>query len=855
VPLLGLAIGVVASLIQLGAISGGSGGSSPFAALDAAAQDQLLRAQSPEWHLGTAAGIDPARNPRNFITIVAIDERTIDELGAYNGGYPRSYYAQVVENLLAAPPRVIAFDLGFFEPTLDDAQLAAAFDHARALPLPTSIILGTVGLVPQGRTLERAADGELIYSSGLSPVPLLAARADLALANIVPDEQGTIRSMPLLAQQDGIERPTLGLAAAARYLRRPTFFDGRDSTSLQLAGRTIPLENDLALRIGYLGPPSQSYLAGSTFRVVSLVDVLRGRLNPAIWRGGLVIIGAHGATGLADDYWTPTSDQGRKMAGAEIHANVAASLFSTQFLREGSPRVVMLSIIGIAVVVALLTARLGAVAASVATCLVLVVYAAANVWALYVYGLLLPFSTPLLAGLVSFSGTAAHGRAVEQRGMRRLRAEAARAADHDTLTGLPNRQRLNNSLAELIRQSTRQAKPFGLLLLDLDRFKNVNETLGHQAGDRVLCQIALRLREAVPPEATVARLGGDEFGVLFPELDPTLVARIGERLVNVVRVPMLIQDQEVAFDVSVGAVAFPDHGDDPGTLLRHAELAMYAAKQARGGCAVYTPEQDKRAYEQLALMSALRGAVERNEMVLLYQPKLDCRSRQLVGVEALVRWRHRGLGLVGPDRFIPLAEETGLISTLTRWVVDAAVSQCRAWLDAGLDVAMAVNLSAVDAQNTDLPQVVEDTLARWGVQADRLTLELTESALLADAGRALDILGRIAALGVHISLDDFGTGYSSLGYLKRFPVRELKIDRSLVGDIVHEPRDRAIVRSTVELGHNLGLIVVAEGVEDSSTLELLDMLGCDQAQGFYIGSPMSAAEIDGLLRGRHAEAA
>jgi CHASE2 domain-containing sensor protein len=503
---MGLVIGIAAVVVQLGLVSGtGAAAASPLGALDASVQDLLLRARSPDWYPGAAAPLDPARTPRGFITIVAIDERTINELGAYNGGYPRGYYARVVENLLAAPPRVIAFDLGFFEPTTDDAILAAAFDHARSLPLPTSIILGTVGLVQPGHTAEHSPDGELVYSSGLHPVPALAAHADLALANIVPDERGTIRSMPLLAYVEGVERPTLGLAAAARYLRRPTFVDAHDRATLEFAGRSIPIETDSALRIGYSGPPSESYRPDSTFRVVSLVDVLRGRLDPAIWRGGLVIIGAHGATGLADDYWTPASDHGRKMAGSEIHANVAASLFSSQVLREAPSPVVVLIELAIAVLVALLSARASALAACAGTVSVLAVYAAANVVALYAAGLLLPFSTPLLAGLVAFSGAAAHGRAVEQRGARRLRAEAVRAAQHDGLTGLPNRLHLNAYLAALT-QPQREHLPFGLLLLDLDRFKNVNETLGHQAGDRVLCQIARRLREAVPSEATVARL-------------------------------------------------------------------------------------------------------------------------------------------------------------------------------------------------------------------------------------------------------------------------------------------------------------------------------------------------------------
>jgi EAL domain-containing protein (putative c-di-GMP-specific phosphodiesterase class I) len=294
-------------------------------------------------------------------------------------------------------------------------------------------------------------------------------------------------------------------------------------------------------------------------------------------------------------------------------------------------------------------------------------------------------------------------------------------------------------------------------------------------------------------------------------------------------------------------VSYPEHGDDPSTLLRHAELAMYAAKGTHGGCTAYSADQDEQARERLALIGALRGALERDEMVLYYQPKIDCRSRQVVGVEGLMRWRHPRLGLVGPDRFIPLAEESGLIRELTRWALDAALSQYRAWLDNGLDLPLSVNLSALDAQDVDLPEAVANRLAAWRVPPTSLTLELTEGALLAEPSRAFDVIQRLTGLGVHVSLDDFGTGYSSLGYLKRFRVHELKIDRLLVGDIVHEPRDRAIVRATVQLGHNLGMIVVAEGVEDAATLDLVQALGCDQAQGYYVGRPMSAADIQHLL--------
>jgi EAL domain-containing protein (putative c-di-GMP-specific phosphodiesterase class I) len=270
---------------------------------------------------------------------------------------------------------------------------------------------------------------------------------------------------------------------------------------------------------------------------------------------------------------------------------------------------------------------------------------------------------------------------------------------------------------------------------------------------------------------------------------------------------------------------------------------MDAAKQSRGSYAIYSADQEREAAERLALIGTLRLALERDELVLFYQPKIECRSRRLVGVEGLARWQHPELGLVGPDRFIGLAEETGLITDLTRWALNAAASQARAWLDAGLDVPIAVNISALDVQDVHLPTFVADLLARWSIPSRLLTVELTEGALLANPALAVDVLQRLGQLGVTVALDDFGSGYSSLGYLKQFPVRELKIDRSLVSDIVREPRDRTIVRSTIELGHDLELIVLAEGVEDAATLQLLDTLGCDLAQGFLIARPMPGAVL------------
>jgi diguanylate cyclase (GGDEF)-like protein len=845
-PVLVLAVFVatVASVLQTGYLDASAragGSSSPLSALDQSVQDFLIRTEARAAQAGS--GSDPARDPRTFITIVAIDERTIAELGAYGGGYPRRYHAQLVDTLLAAPPRVIAFDLGFFEPTADDELLAAAFDRARSLPLPTSIVLSAVGLVAQGHATARTADGDVIFDNSLTPLPLLAASADLALANIVPDDRGTIRTIPLLANVQGVERPSLGLATVAAYLRKQPYPDARSASTAQFAGRTIPLERDAALRIGYLGPPSQPYAPGSTFRVVSFVDVLRGRLDPSIWRGGLVLVGALGATGLADDYWTPTSDQGRTMAGVEIHANVAASIFSSRFLRESPPPWEVAIIFAIALLVALLTTNLGAVAGWIATALVLCACAAAYAWAFYAGGLLLPFATPLLTGVISFSASAGYRFAAEQRQARGLRAQAAHEFLHDPVTGLPNRVLLLRRLTDAIVIAAREVRPAAVLLFGIDRFRHVNESQGHQAGDLVLDHVARRLQAYAPPTGSIAHLGGDQFAVLLPGSDTAEASRIGLAIVELLNTPVLLNGQETPVSTSLGIVVYPNHGDDPATLLRRSELALSAAKHSPAGYAVYTTDQDDQAAERLALASALRRAIDDDELTLCFQPKVDCESGALVGVEALARWMHPRLGEVPPQRFVALAEQTGLIGALTRWALNAALCQSRLWLDAGLALPIAVNLSALDAQDPSLPAAVADLLERWSVPAALLEVEITESALLGLPEVARDVLLRLESMGVLASLDDFGTGYSSLAYLKQFPVRELKIDRSFIADMAHETRDRTIVRSTIALGHSLGLQVVAEGVEDLNTFELLRELGCDLIQGYQVARPMPATEL------------
>jgi diguanylate cyclase (GGDEF)-like protein/PAS domain S-box-containing protein len=432
----------------------------------------------------------------------------------------------------------------------------------------------------------------------------------------------------------------------------------------------------------------------------------------------------------------------------------------------------------------------------------------------------------------------------------RKQAEAAleHQALHDLLTGLPNRVLLHDRLGQALVTARQSGEPLALLILDLDRFKDVNDTFGHHAGDQLLRQIGPRLQMALRKVDTLSRLGGDEFALVLPNATPAVATHVATRLLEILEAPFEVDEQAVAVGASIGIAVSPEHGPDAETLLRRADVAMYVAKRAGGGFALYSAEHDGHSSTRLALFGELRAAIERNELLLHYQPKVACDTGATEGVEALVRWNHPQRGLVQPDEFIPLAEQTGLIKPLSLWVLNAALLQLRAWRESGLNVPVAVNLSMLNLHDPQLPEIIGDLLRRHGVPAGELTVELTESHLMADPARALDIVTRLCAMGVRLAVDDFGTGYSSLAYLKRLPVSELKIDRSFVRQLVTDEDDAAIVRSTISLGHDLGLSVVAEGVEDQATWDQLRTLDCDVIQGFHVSRPVPAEQITRWVR-------
>ena len=460
--------------------------------------------------------------------------------------------------------------------------------------------------------------------------------------------------------------------------------------------------------------------------------------------------------------------------------------------------------------------------------------------------------TPLvfLAGL----GLAALLASVTRGHRRQLATERSQARHdslHDALTGLPNRTLLADRFGQCLRADTRAGTTTGLLLIDLDRFKDINDTFGHHYGDELLRQVGPRLAGALRDVDTVARLGGDEFAVLLPDVHSVHDAlAVASKLRAALERPFQVEGVDLDVEASIGVVRSGEHGTDPTVLLQRADVAMYVAKTEQLGVFAYDPTVDGHSPAKLALLGDLRRALERGELVLHYQPKISIGTGEVVSVEALVRWQHPDRGLIFPDGFILLAEHTGLIGSLTRYVLDAALTQARVWVDAGRPLPVSVNLSARNLLDENLPSQVAELLAAHDVPAELLELEVTESALMTDPARAQRLLEQLSALGVRISIDDFGAGYTSLGQLKTLPVNELKIDKSFVMTMTEDRSNSLIVHSVVDLGHNLGLTIVAEGVESEQALAALAEFGCDVAQGYHLSRPIPATDLDTWLLGR-----
>jgi diguanylate cyclase len=424
------------------------------------------------------------------------------------------------------------------------------------------------------------------------------------------------------------------------------------------------------------------------------------------------------------------------------------------------------------------------------------------------------------------------------------RKQAVHDATHDGLTGLPNRSLLAERFERALKAGVESGDATGLLLIDLDRFKEVNDTLGHAVGDQLLAQVGPRLVSVLRDSDTVARLGGDEFAVLLvglPDLDAAFA--IARQLRAALAESFVVQGVALDIDASIGVVVSGCHGDDAATLLQRADVAMYVAKQQGHGVMAYDPHSDEHSPERLSLLGHLRRGLERGELFLNFQPKLQLGSQALVGVEALVRWRHPERGVVPPNDFIPLAEHTGLIGPLTLFVLKTTLAQIKLWRKAGHDIPVAVNVSARNLLDEGFGEQVAELLAQYQVPARFLQIEVTESAVMLDPERASRILHQLHALGVRIAIDDFGAGYTSLAQLKNLPISELKIDKSFILSMQSSAADAHIVRSMINLGHSLRMKVVAEGVETAGTLAALSEYNCDVAQGYHLCRPLAAEAL------------
>jgi diguanylate cyclase (GGDEF)-like protein len=435
--------------------------------------------------------------------------------------------------------------------------------------------------------------------------------------------------------------------------------------------------------------------------------------------------------------------------------------------------------------------------------------------------------------------------------LRRLSELNRHQALHDHLTGLPNRGSFGQQVEHAIGVADKDGSQLAVLLMDLDRFKEINDTLGHRYGDLLLVELARRLESVLRRSDTVARLGGDEFGILVRQLSAEDVdlEQALERILAALEQPFQVDGLPLHVEASIGIARFPAHGHDVDLLLQRADVAMYLAKETGAAHAIYAAALDRHDAAGLTLLSELPRAIRNHELVLHYQPKLTLKSGELAGVEALVRWDHPTRGLIAPADFVPAAEKTGLIEALTRYVLDEALGQVARWESQGRHLNVAVNLSMRNLHDTGLPEQVARLLLKWQLPGSRLTVEITESSIVSDPVKSATVVGRLGELGLGIAVDDFGTGYTSLSYLARLAVTQLKIDRSFVENMQTHADDAAIVRSIITLGHDLGLELVAEGVETQATCDHLAELGCDTVQGYWVSRPLPPAELDEWLAG------
>ena len=419
---------------------------------------------------------------------------------------------------------------------------------------------------------------------------------------------------------------------------------------------------------------------------------------------------------------------------------------------------------------------------------------------------------------------------------------------HDHLTDLPNRYVLSDRLQQAIYYCSREGLPVSLLLLDLKRFKEINDTLGHRSGDTLLKQIGPRLKSILWEPDTIARVDGDVFAVLLPKVGKNNLDIVINKITAALEKPFPVDDLELETSVTIGVAIFPESGKDPDGLIRQAHVALFQTKKNGRDFTIYSAEADPHSIEQLTLMSELRQALNNNELELYYQPKIDLKTQQVIGAEALIRWQHPERGFIPPDDFIPKAEQSGLIRPLTSWVLEHALKQSHDWYNRGINISIAVNVSQRSLYDQQLTEQIAELMQKMKIGACSLDIEITETAIMADPVHSLATLYALKLMGIKLSIDDFGTGFTSLSHLKELPIDELKIDKSFVMNMAKDNKDVVIVSTIIELAHSMGRSVVAEGVESQETMSMLIALGCDTAQGFYMTKPLPALEFENWLK-------
>ena len=420
-------------------------------------------------------------------------------------------------------------------------------------------------------------------------------------------------------------------------------------------------------------------------------------------------------------------------------------------------------------------------------------------------------------------------------------------AKHDSLTNLPNRFYIQDNLNTTLAEAKRDSSCFSVIMMDLDRFKEINDTLGHDCGDQLLVEVGLRLRDVLRPSDFIGRLGGDEFALILPDTDEMGAKKVAKKIQKVLEPFFYVGEMGFTIAASFGIATFPDHGITASAILKSADVAMYTAKNRKLGYCVYNPGTDSNTPDRLSLMGELRQAIYENQLELYYQPKVDLGTSRIIGVEALVRWQHHERGFIPPDEFIPMAESSSLIRPLTYWVIKTAIAQQEQWYQAGVNLAVAINLSMHNLHDADFISELERLLEETPVPNTSFEFEITESTIMSDPEYVLQVLDKLGTLKVSLAIDDFGTGYSSLSLLKKLPVDTLKVDKSFVMDMATDTDDKAIVQSIINMAHTLGLNVIAEGVENGTVTKLLNELGCDQIQGYYISRPLPATQVDPIL--------